>query len=144
MKLSEIAVLTILITSLLVGTFTIQGDILEDIYELENVTTESSIQFKAIDDLQDQGEKIEQRVLDLSKKATSLDLTSIYDMAALFADVGVYLFKIPNALLSIITGLPRLMTGIPIPGWFTTMLIAIVMIVIALKIVAIFLKRENI
>jgi len=144
MKLSEIAMLTILIIGLLLGTFQIQGDILEKA-GVANATDESVVAFKGVEDLKNQGEKIEERILDLSKKATSLDLTSVYDMAALFADVGVYLFKIPNAILAIITGVPRLLLGtVPISGWFTTTLIAIVMIAIALKIVAIFLKRDDI
>lgn len=144
MNLTEVAILTIIISGILLGTFTIYEDVASDIYKETNTTSRSVIEFGAITDLQDVATDMEEHMLGLSEKVATFNPLAIYDLSALFVDVGVFLFKLPNVMLNVIEGTTRVITGVSIPGWFSGMILAIISVTVILKIVAIFLKREEI
>jgi len=147
MKLETYIIVAIVFISILTATFSTQADIVKEYYEegYTDVDLEVSQEGKltGMTELNRIGKSIEDRMLKLSTKASTLDLTAIYDLAGLFVDVGTYLIQIPNVMLQTIELTFSALTGIAIPIWFKTAVLSIATLLIMIKLAAVFLKREN-
>lgn len=142
MKFEKYIVVLLVFAALLTASFSIQEDMGEP-YGV-TITGESEVSgITAVDEMNEIGEDIQSKILGLSEKVSSFDPTAIYDVAGLFLDVGAYLLKIPNAFLQSLE-ISFTLLKIPIPIWFTSMILTIIVIIAVFAALKIFLKRETI
>ena len=143
MKLERYAIVLIVLGMMMSGIFYTQakiGDKYTSYGVNLNVTGEERV--TAIDEMNEIGSDLETKVTGLSKKVTTFDPTAIYDLAGLFVDVGAFLLKIPSVVAQTIQLAAGISKASP-ASWFISGLISLVTILVILKVVAIFLKREE-
>jgi len=142
MKLENYIIISVVFAMMLVGAFTIQAD-WDDYYSGTDLSVATKEKVTAVRDTNELGKELQTKVLQLSTKAAAFDLTAIYDLPGLFVDVGAYLMKIPNIMGQTVEAAFKSLK-ISLPTWFYTGIMTVIGIIVVMKVVSIFLKRESI
>jgi len=142
MKIENYIIITIVFAMMLLGAFTVQAD-WDNYYSGTDLSVVEKEKITALEDMNALGGDIQEKMLKLSTKAATLDLTAIYDLAGLFVDVGAYLMKVPNIMGQTVEVAFKSLK-ISLPTWFYTGIMTVIGIIIVIKLVSIFLKRESI
>lgn len=94
------------------------------------------------DEVSDIVSSVENKTLQIGGRNWLYNLAStVIDTSSLIVDTAGLLLKIPNAMIGMINQTLKLIK-IPIPTWFITMIFAIIVIFVVLKVVGVFLKRD--
>ena len=135
---SAIIVSTVFFASVVTG-ITIFSNEFSDRYGIAQGTAN----FSLINDTR----KIEQKTQSIQDEITSITrdftITDVFDLATLFVfKVGGLLLDMGNVMITTIAKVPQLFTSIPIPTWFTGMLLTLALIFLVFAILGMALKKE--
>ena len=141
-----------IVTAFIVGILTVMGfftfyaDTLsraEEKYIIyrPNTTNETVMDYGSINSLKKDLEDLQVKSQNIGEKGI-FDVTALADIPGAFFDVLKILFKMPNvAIATVNRGIEQ--APIPMPWWFSTMIIIIVLISVVFAVLAIVFKRSG-
>lgn len=143
MKLTPILINVVIFSALALGTIAFYGDVVS-VYRPANSTSEEDFLVfnETFTEYNDNMATLEQRTVGASTKQWT-DWSKYYDATMAFIGVGALLFELPNLMYKFVS-----VTGdvlpVPIPAWFTVMVLSIITVIFALRISGVFTKTDEI
>ena len=97
---------------------------------------------KSFTEINERTEDLQNHTIGIATKSIS-DLTILQDITFAFLDVGGILSQIPNIMTEFINQMVQIL-GIVVPTWLISLVLTIMAFLVAMRVVSIFLKREEI